>query len=173
MEQLQGIKLRRFKKALKKSGLEIILVLENLQYARNVAEVFRIADALKVKEVALTGVSQTPPFGKDLQKVSRFKELAVKWKKFATSGMAIQEYRKQNYQAIALELTDTAIPVNEYRSTGTGKVVLLVGSEVYGINKGTLEKVDAAVYIPMYGKGASLNVAVSVGICLYTMLFNN
>ena len=40
-----------------KQNIDFVLIAENIQYARNVAELFRIADALKVKKIFLTGIS--------------------------------------------------------------------------------------------------------------------
>jgi RNA methyltransferase, TrmH family len=44
---------------------------------------------------------------------------------------------------------------------------LLVGNEGNGVNKDLLEKTNANLYIPIYGKSESLNVAVATGILLY------
>jgi RNA methyltransferase, TrmH family len=44
---------------------------------------------------------------------------------------------------------------------------LLVGNEGSGVNKELLEKTTANLYIPIYGKSESLNVAVATGILLY------
>lgn len=44
---------------------------------------------------------------------------------------------------------------------------LLVGNEGNGVNKELLAKTTANLYIPIYGKSESLNVAVATGILLY------
>ncbi len=44
---------------------------------------------------------------------------------------------------------------------------LLVGNEGNGVNKELLTKTDTNLYIPIYGKSESLNVAVATGILLY------
>jgi RNA methyltransferase, TrmH family len=44
---------------------------------------------------------------------------------------------------------------------------LLVGNEGSGVTKELLEKTTANLYIPIYGKSESLNVAVATGILLY------
>ncbi|MBT2638539.1 MULTISPECIES: RNA methyltransferase [unclassified Bacillus (in: firmicutes)] len=44
---------------------------------------------------------------------------------------------------------------------------LLVGNEGSGVNKELLEKTTQNLYIPLYGKSESLNVAVAAGILLY------
>jgi tRNA G18 (ribose-2'-O)-methylase SpoU len=47
---------KEIKKLFKKTKQEIdfVLIVENMQYARNVAELFRVADALHIKKVYLT-----------------------------------------------------------------------------------------------------------------------
>lgn len=47
------------------------------------------------------------------------------------------------------------------------RFALLVGNEGNGVNKKLLAKTDANLYIPIYGKSESLNVAVATGILLY------
>lgn len=47
------------------------------------------------------------------------------------------------------------------------KFALLVGNEGSGVNKDLLEATTANLYIPIFGKSESLNVAVATGILLY------
>ncbi|WKZ27984.1 MAG: TrmH family RNA methyltransferase [Candidatus Dojkabacteria bacterium] len=173
MKQLRGIELKRFKRKLERPKLELVLVLENIQYARNVASMFRTADASGVKEIFLTGISHIPPFGKELQKVSRSKENSVRWQQGKTTGKVIEKLRRQGYAIIAVELTDDAISVKDFVSKYLpkfGKIALIVGNEAQGVSKATLAKADHAIYIPMFGKGASLNVTISCAIAIYTLI---
>ncbi len=149
---------------------KIYLILENIQYARNVASIFRIADALKVEEIILTGISQKPPFGKDLSKVSRYKEKSIHWRYFKTTEKALNYLREKRIPVIAIEQTDNHIPYFEYRYPQ--KYALLVGNEGYGITKKTLSMLDYSVFIPVYGKGASLNVHVSLAIVGFYSVVN-
>lgn len=142
---------------------EIYFVLENIQYARNVASVFRIADALGVKEIILTGISHKPPFGKELQKVSRRKERSVHWRYFKHTAKALNFLQANNIKnIIAIEQTNFAVPY--YKFNYPTKYALLVGNEAYGVVKKTIARLNHAVFVPMYGKGASLNVHVSLAI---------
>lgn len=170
MLQLQKKQIKKFFKAFPKRAQEICVILENIQYARNVAEIFRIADASRVKTLYLTGISQTPPFGKDLQKVSRHKETTLSWESAKDAVKLIRKLKGEGFVVVAIEITDKSIPLRELPEalTGKNKICFVGGSEVYGITKKTLAACDMAVYIPMYGKGASLNVAVSLGIVLYS-----
>lgn len=170
MKQLRGIDLKRFLKEGRQGQLpkEVVVIAENIQYARNVASLFRILDAVKAKELILTGISQKPPFGKELQKVSRHKELSLPWKYFEHPGNEINKFKKQGYEIIALEITDNS--VHYAKRKYSSKVCIVIGNETYGVTKGTLEKADSSVYLPMYGKGASLNVTMSLVVLCYHIL---
>ncbi len=56
----------------------------------------------------------------------------------------------------------------EYTDISTGEsFALIVGNEGSGVNKVLLSSTNANLYIPIYGKSESLNVAVATGILLY------
>lgn len=168
MKQLRGIELKRFMKKIPRHNNDIILILENIQYARNVAGMFRTADAIGIKKIYLTGISHKPPFGKDMQKASRNKEKSVQWSYSEHSGKVINKYKKQGYQIVGLEITDESV---DYRDFKFGqRICIVVGNETYGIVKNTIEKLENSVFIPMYGKGASLNVGVSMAVLLYRIV---
>jgi len=152
-----------------KNPYEVYFVLENIEYARNVASVFRIADAVRVKKIYLTGISAKPPFGKDIKKVSRSKEMSVDWEYRKDTGWVINHLKKIGVTPIALELTNLAEPLPRFEFPQ--KFALIVGNENYGITRKTLAKIYKAVYIPMYGRGASLNVHVSLAIVAFEALF--
>ena len=66
------------------------------------------------------------------------------------------------------EITAASVPYNE--TEYPDKLCLIVGHEDHGVTKRTLAACDMTVYIPMYGKGASLNVHVSLGVAAYHIL---
>ena len=170
MKQLTKKEIKKKNKRFKRHQ-NIVLLLENIQYARNVASIFRTADAGGVSEIILTGISHTPPFGKDLVKASRHKEKRLPWTKAKSSGKAIEKLKKQGFKIIAVELTDDAIPIDQLKqyTEQMQKICFVLGNETYGITKKTLNRCDLAVSIPMYGKGASLNVSVAAGIVLFAI----
>ena len=171
MKQLTKKEIKHLVKESDKRDKEIYLILENIQYARNVASIFRTADAAGVKKILLTGISKTPPFGKELKQVSRNKEGSVEWKYYEETFDAIKEAKQNGFLIVAIELTDASINLYDLqnRLRDVKKICFVAGSEVFGIKKVTLERSDLAVTIPMYGRGASLNVSTSVGIALYSI----
>jgi 23S rRNA (guanosine2251-2'-O)-methyltransferase len=127
-------------------------------------------NAAGVRRMYLTGISQKPPFGKELQQASRQKENSVEWMYKETPGEVISSLKSQGFTILAIELTDDAVEnlnLSDYLK-GKDKVCFIAGSEVYGVSKSTLEKCDKSILIPMYGKGASLNVSTSVGVVLFS-----
>jgi len=65
-------------------------------------------------------------------------------------------------------LANDAVPYQEYDYPE--KTCLVVGHEDHGVTKAVLNECDAAVFLPMYGKGRSLNVHVALSIVLYHIL---
>ena len=169
MGTLFGKNLKKFLKNRYNHDFEIVLILENIQYARNVAEIFRIADAVKVRKIYLTGISHTPPFGKDLIKVSRSKEKSIEWEYKENINDIYKRLKRDSFDVIALELHEKSLEINEYLNTikDKRKIAIVVGNEGYGVTKKTLSLISKSVMLPMYGKGSSLNVSVSLAVLLY------
>lgn len=170
MKQLNKKEIKKFLKKPVKRDQQIYLVLENLQYAVNVASIFRVADAAAVKRIYLTGISHKPPFGNDLQKTSRHKEDSVDWVYEDAASSVLSKLKKEGFKIIAIELTDTAKHLFELPEMleNEEKICFVAGSEVFGVNRPTLAECDDSVFIPMYGKGASLNVSHAVAIVLFS-----
>ena len=170
MRQLRGKDVKKFFKNQPKREHDIIVILENIQYAINVANIFRTAESAGVKEIYLTGISQRPPFGKGLQKVSRGAEHKVHYNLADKTLNIISKIKAEGYHIMAIELTDKNVSLPDLREylKDKPKVCFIAGNEDSGVNKTTLQECDNAVTIPMYGKNPSLNVNVSTGIILFS-----
>jgi len=151
-------------------GKDIIVMLESVQYARNVASIFRTADAAGVKEIILTGISQKPPFGKELRKTSRNKEKSIHWEYYDTSLQAIKRLKKDGYYIVCIELTNDSEDISRlsYIISDKERVCFIFGNEVHGMSNKTIQEAHKSVSLPMYGRGASLNVSTTAGIVLYS-----
>jgi len=93
------------------------------------------------------------------------------------------EYRKQTWRCllelkskneklkiIGLEKTKNSKNIFEFAALDISPLALVVGNEVRGLSPQILKYCDEVVYIPMYGRKESLNVAVAAGIALYTLI---
>lgn len=172
MKQLRPKELKRYLKGMFKHDMEIHLFLDNIQYTRNVAELFRIADATTAKKIYMYGITPNPPFGKDMQKVSRKKEYRVEWEKIENENQLFMDLKKKGFSILALELTDESINITDHK-LGSNKILVILGNEVNGISKRILKYADKSIMIPMYGKGASMNVSVSAAVLIYYFLLNH
>jgi len=167
MRPLIGTDLKRFLRDYRRANpptAELSVILQSVEYPANVGSIFRLADGAGVKELLLTGVTPTPP-NATIDKVGRYKSLRMPWRYEEESLAAIDDQRSKGFSIVAIELTDDAVPYHQFAYTD--KICLVVGHEDHGITKATLAACDAAVFLPMYGKGLSLNVHVALAVVLY------
>ena len=170
MKPLIGTDLKRFLRDYKRGNKpthDLVALLQSVEYPANVGSVFRVADGAGVSELVLTGITPTPPHP-TIDKVGRFKSLKVPWRYEQDPVRAITDLKADGYHVVAVELADTAVPY--YTFSYPQKTCLVVGHEDHGITKATLAACDTAVFLPMYGKGRSLNVHVALSIILYHIL---
>lgn len=168
MKPLIGTPLKRFLRDYKRENpvdpVDLVAVLQSVEYPANVGSIFRLADAAAFSQLFLTGITPTPP-NPTIEKVGRAKSLNVPWKYVDDAAAILPTLKAQGYHILAIELTEEAVPYHTYHYPD--KTCLVVGHEDHGITKATLAHCDAAVFLPMYGKGLSLNVHVALSIVAY------
>lgn len=167
MRPLIGTDLKRFLRDYRRASrptADLVALLQSVEYPANVGSIFRLADGAGVSELVLTGITPTPP-NATIDKVGRYKSLRLPWRYEADPLAAIVGLRGKGYGIVAVELTDDAVPYHQYEYPD--KTCLVVGHEDHGVTKATLAACDAAVFLPMYGKGLSLNVHVALAVVLY------
>ena len=172
MKPLIGTQLKRFLRDYKRQhrpSHELVALLQSVAYPANVGSVFRVADGAGLTELVLTGITPAPPHP-TIEKVGRFKNLRVPWRYEQEPLTAVAQLKERGYHIVAVELADTAVPYHDYDYPE--KCCLVVGHEDHGVTKAVLGQCDAAVFIPMYGKGLSLNVHVALSIVVYHVLHN-
>jgi tRNA (guanosine-2'-O-)-methyltransferase len=145
----------------------LVAVLQSVEYSYNVGSIFRMADGAGMKELVLTGITPTPP-NPTIEKVGRYKSLRVPWRYEKDAAVALEGLRREGYHTVAVELAEGSVPYHEYDYPE--KTCLVVGHEDHGVTKATLAVCDAAVFVPMYGKGRSLNVAMALGVVVFHVL---
>src|SRR3989344_166455 len=156
-----------------------ILILENLRSVENTASIFRTAEGLGVSKIILVGTTPAPidRFGRQragFVKVSLGSEDMIEWSYVGQENfqLTISNLQKEGFKIIALEQDRNSNPLQAV-SSKLQAFALIVGSEVEGVSRGTLDMCDEILEIPMRGKKESLNVSVSTGIALYMLLLNH
>jgi tRNA G18 (ribose-2'-O)-methylase SpoU len=142
----------------------ICLLASNVRSLWNVGAFFRTCDAFSVEKIYLTGYTGHPPRS-EITKTAIGAEEWIPWEHDRDPLSVLKRLRTDGWQLLALELTDSAIPLQE--TDFTEKVCLIVGHELSGISQEVLDACDLTVKIPMFGKKESLNVAVATGIALH------
>lgn len=170
MKPLIGSDLKRFLRNYKRENKpkrELVILLQSVEYPYNVGAIFRLADGAGIKEVMLTGITPKPP-NPTIEKVARGKTRNVKWRYQRDPLSAVAELKDNAYQIVALELTESSVPYDEYNFSQ--RICLVVGHEDHGVTKDTLKSCDASVFVPMYGKGRSHNVNTALAIVTYQIV---
>lgn len=170
MKLLHGTALKRFVRDYRRAhppARTLAYLLQSVEYPVNVGSIFRLADGAGVADVVLSGITPHPPHP-TIDKVGRGKIERVPWRAIADPLAAVQALKADGYSVIAVELTETAQPYHTF--DWPQRVALVVGHEDHGVTNATLAACDAAVFIPMYGKGLSLNVHVALAVVTYHVL---
>lgn len=166
--QLRGKALNQFLRRIEApAGLDMTFVLQDMQDPVNVGSAFRIADACGVRRMLLTGITTCPPHPL-IKKVGRGRDRRIRWDYVEDAATGLADLKAEGYHGVAVELASDATPYDNVRYPD--KLALVVGHEDHGVTNRTLAACDQAVYIPMLGKGASLNVHVSLGVVAYHVL---
>lgn len=145
----------------------IIVILENIRSAYNVGSVFRTSDAFLAEALYIIGYSACPPH-KEIKKTALGAEDTVSWKYFKTTREAIEELRTAGYSVFAVEQAEGSLRLQEFVSRG--KIAVVFGNEVTGVEQTTIEACDGCIEIPQFGMKHSLNIATAAGVVLWELV---
>lgn len=149
----------------------ICFLAHNIDVPMNVGSLFRIADALGVEKVYLTGSSITPPNPK-IRKTSRSTESHVSYEYAKDPISIVKALKRDGYKIISLEITTQSIAIQNLSLSKNDKICLIVGSENSGVSQELLDFSDETVHIPMLGVNSSMNVANACSIATYAITRN-
>ena len=148
------------------SPLPLRLLAHDMDIALNVGALFRIADALGVEHVHLSGTSPVPPDPK-IRKTSRSAERHVAWSHAADPLETVAALKAQGWRLVSLELSTQSVPLDTLAVAPGDRICLVVGAENTGVCQALLDASDATVHIPMRGHNSSMNVANACAIATY------
>lgn len=134
----------------------------------NIGSFFRIADALGVEKIFLTGKSVTPP-NRKIKKTSRSTEKYVPYEYSPNPAEVINQLKSSGYKIISLEITSQSVDLANVELNSDDKICLVLGAENYGISEEILARSDVTAHIPMLGANSSMNVATACSIATYEL----
>ena len=135
----------------------------------NIGSLFRIADALGVERIYLSGTSPVPPNTK-IRKTSRATEKVVPFSYEDYPLQLVAKLKTQGYTIVSLEITSSSIDIRELTIARDEKVCLVLGSENTGVPQDLLDVSDVTVHIPMLGQNSSMNVATACAIAAFEIV---
>lgn len=142
----------------------IIIILDNIRSLSNVGAFFRTADAFRIKELFLCGITACPPH-REIHKTALGADETVKWRYFDTTEAACEVLKAENYKIFAVEQVEGSIPLQKFSFEPNTAYIL--GNEVEGVSEGVLPFCEGAIELPQEGTKHSLNVSVCAGIVMW------
>jgi 23S rRNA (guanosine2251-2'-O)-methyltransferase len=165
MEELNRKSIDEFRRSDK---IPVIAVLENVRSAYNVGSVFRTADAFLLDAIFICGYTAKPPH-KEIRKTALGADETVEWKHFGSAAPAIETLKQQGYKVYAVEQTVNSVSLQSFGIDKPGKIAVVFGNEVTGVEQSTIQLCDGTIEIPQLGMKHSLNISVAAGIVLWEL----
>jgi 23S rRNA (guanosine2251-2'-O)-methyltransferase len=157
---------------------EVVLIVHNVRSTHNVGSLLRSADGFGISHVYLTGYTPYPKKDNDerlphiadklqrqINKTALGADKNIAWSQSDEIAQVINDLKTKGFLIAALEQTKIAADLGSFKSKG--KIALIVGNEIDGIDAQTLGQADIHLQIPMRGKKESFNVAIAGSIALY------
>ncbi len=149
---------------------KVTVALEDIYQPQNASAVVRTCECLGVQDIHI--IENTTPY----QLNKKVLKGSYKWinliryriKNANNTLRCMQELRSQGYRIIATDPSGT-IGIEELE-VGPEKLALVFGNEDRGVSGTVRQHCDATVRIPMTGFTESLNLSVSVAICLFQVM---
>jgi len=161
----------------------VILIAHNLRSCHNIGSLLRTAEGLGVDKVILSGYTPYPHIKNDkrlphianklhkqIHKTALGAEDTQTWELSTVIEATILALKDQGYTVAALEQTAASMPLPDFAPPG--KVALLVGREVEGVEPEIVAACDLSLEIPMFGHKESFNVVQAAAMALYHCRFS-
>jgi len=161
--ELNRLDQRGFKEAAK---MQVAVILDNIRSQHNIGSVFRTADAFRIERIILCGITATPP-NREMQKTALGATEMVAWEYFGNTLQAVEQMRNAGYIIVAVEQAEGSLPLENFDPCKFGKIALVFGNEVHGVNEVIVKEADECIEIPQFGTKHSLNISVTAGIVLW------
>jgi 23S rRNA (guanosine2251-2'-O)-methyltransferase len=164
-EELNRLSVEEFKNHPK---VPVVLILDNVRSMNNVGSAFRTADAFTLEKIYLCGITGRPPH-RDINKTALGATDSVAWEYSKDAIHLVKQLKAAGYRIIVIEQADKSCYLNRY-CPQDGKLALIFGNEISGVQEEVLHLADDVTEIPQFGTKHSLNISVSIGIVVWDVL---
>lgn len=161
--EMQRLSVEEFRRSEK---LPLVVVLDDVRSLHNVGSVLRTADAFRVEEVVLCGITGTPPHA-EIHKTALGAEDSVAWRYCGSALAAVSELKARGMVVLSVEQATESIMLPAFHAERGKHYAVVVGNEVKGVHQEVIDASDGCIEIPQLGTKHSLNVSVTAGIVIY------
>lgn len=179
-EQLVLKHLSQFVSEHKKAGVErvlskrtkyITIILEDIFQSQNASAVIRTCECMGLQEVHIVeNLTKYNINRRVLKGADRWMNLKRhNSRRGNNTESCIKALKSEGYQILVADPDQDAISIFDV-DIQHAPIALLFGNELRGVSKEALAHCDQKVTIPMSGFTESLNISVSVAICLSTLV---
>jgi tRNA (guanosine-2'-O-)-methyltransferase len=149
----------------------VTVVLEDIYQSQNASAVLRTTECMGLQDVHI--VEDTAKYDLNV----RVLKGANKWltmHRYRTKGVSnidqcYQHLKKEGYRILLADPAEDGTSIDEI-DVNEGPIALVFGNELRGASNHAIKYCDQRIRIPMFGFTESLNISVSVAICLNTIL---
>ena len=147
----------------------LVVVLDHVRSLYTVGSVFRTADAFRLSGVCLCGIPATPPHV-EIHKTALGAEESVDWNYFEKTEDAVTWLKNQGYRVMAVEQCEGSMMLQDFHPTDGEKLAIVMGNEVKGVQQSVVDMCDGCLEIPQFGTKHSMNVSVTAGMVIWTIV---
>lgn len=141
----------------------LLLMLDGLEDPHNLGAILRTCDAIEVDGVII-GKNRSVGLTPTVAKVSTGAIDHIKVAQVTNLSRALEDLKKKGFWVIGCDLNES----QDYRAIDYNMpVVIVVGSEGFGISRLVKKHCDMNVVLPMKGHVTSLNASVATALILY------
>lgn len=149
----------------KKKENPIVVMLDELNDPHNLGAILRSCDAFDVSGVVYKKRGQVS-LNETVIKISTGAAHFVKCAEVTNLSQTIKKFKENGFWVVGLDGDSDLELTDAPRNT---PILLVTGSEGFGISRLVLKNCDLVLKIPMLGKVNCLNASVACGIALYAL----
>ncbi len=141
----------------------LLLMLDGLEDPHNLGAILRTCDAIEVDGVII-GKNRSVALTPTVAKVSTGAIDYVKVAQVTNLSRTLEDLKKKGFWVVGCDLDNS----QDYRAVDYNMpVVIVIGSEGFGISRLVKKHCDMNVILPMTGHVTSLNASVATAVILY------
>lgn len=148
----------------------VTLVLEDIFRAQNSSAAVRTCECLGLQDIHIIEKQSSYEVNKDVLKGANKWITLIKHKEKNSNNTehCFAQLKSAGYKILVTDPAIDGIPIDQV--SVEKKIALVMGNELEGISDYALHHADQQVFIPMAGFTESMNISVSAGICLNTLV---